>query len=61
MEEFDREGIQELSKLAGPKLEELLERLKELKVADKGYQSFSGLLDGKTGSVKFVIETEEIK
>lgn len=60
MEEFDREGIQELSKLAGPKLEELLERLKELKAADKGYQSFSGLLDGKTGSVKFVIETEEI-
>lgn len=61
MEEFDGEGIQELGRLAGPELEELLFRLRAVKEADGSYQSFSGLSEGKTGSMKFFIETEEIE
>lgn len=58
---FDEEGIQNLSDLAGDDLNDVIVRFKALKKAEKKYQNFSGIQDGKTGSVKFVIETEEIK
>lgn len=58
---FDEEGIQELSDLAGDDLEKIANRLRALQEADKGYDNFSGLAQGQTGSVRFLIETEEIK
>lgn len=58
---FDEEGIQELSDLAGDDLQKLTDRLRALQEADKSYDNFSGLAKGKTGSVRFLIETEEIK
>lgn len=58
---FDEKGIQNLSDLAGDDLNDVIVRFKALKKAEKKYQNFSGIQKGKTGSVKFVIETEEIK
>lgn len=42
-------------------LQSLTEKLKLLKENDGAYNNFSGLEDGKTGSVSFIIETDEIK
>lgn len=58
---FNKEGIQNLSKLAGDDLSEVITRVKALKLADGEYQNFSGITEGTTGEVKFIIETEEIK
>ena len=61
MKEFDKEGIQELKKLAGDDLENIIIRVRALKKADEQYNNFSGLEKGKTGSVRFIVETDEIK
>lgn len=58
--EFDEDGIRELSDLAGEDLQELTDRLRAVQLAGSGYQSFDGLAEGHTGSVRFVVETEEI-
>lgn len=42
-------------------LQSFTEKLKSLKENDGAYNNFSGLEDGKTGSVSFIIETDEIK
>ncbi len=60
MELLDEEGIQELADLAGEDLEEFLDRVKALQTADAGYDNFSELSSGWTGSVRFIIETAEI-
>ncbi len=60
MEEFDREAIGKLGDLAGEDLSELLRRIKAVRDADRTYVNYSGLLDGQTGSVRFILETEEI-
>lgn len=57
---FDEEGIQSLSSLAGDELANIISRVKALKEADNSYDNFSGIKDGQTGSVRFIIETEEI-
>lgn len=59
--EFDREGIQSLRKLAGEDLAALAGRLRALQQADEAYDNFAGLAEGQTGSVRFIIETDEIK
>ena len=38
-----------------------MNRLRAVKGADDGYDNFAGLAEGKTGSVRFIVETEEIK
>lgn len=58
--EFDEDGIQELTDLAGDDLQELTDRLRAVQMAGSGYQSFDGLAEGQTGSVRFVVETEAI-
>jgi putative membrane protein len=58
MKEFDEEGIEELN---GRDVEELALRLRAVRQAGKAYQSFTGLRSGQSGSVRFVIETEEIR
>ena len=42
-------------------LRKLSERLKAMQSADELYTSFGGLEEGKTGSVSFILETEEIR
>ena len=58
---FDEEGIKELTNLAGDDLSDLMRYIKAARLADQSYQSYAGLSDGKTGSVRFIIETDEIK
>lgn len=61
LETFDEEGIQKLAELAGEDLENLITRVKAMKEADGLYENYSGLASGQSGSVKFIIETEEIE
>lgn len=61
LETFDEEGVQKLVDLAGEDLENLVTRIKALKKADGLYQNYSGLAKGQRGSVKFIIETDEIE
>lgn len=64
-----RDGVQEFSKKAGKKLgddlgdglQNVVRRLKAVQQAGKAYQTFTGLADGMTGNVKFIVETAEIK
>ena len=60
-EEFDKEGIQEITKTADEDLKDLLDRIKTMKAADALYNNFSGIAEGKSSEVRFIIETAEIK
>ena len=57
---FDEEGIQKIADLAGDDRQNVLTQIRALKEADGAYQSFSGLKEGQSGSVRFIIETDEI-
>ena len=61
LQEFDREAADELAKNAGDALKERIAKIKGLREADLSYDNFAGLADGRTGSVRFIIETDEIK
>lgn len=61
MQTFDEEGIQELTDLAGDDLTDVIERVKALKDADLAYDTYSGLADGSSGEVRFIIETDAIE
>lgn len=61
MKTFDEEGIQSLADLAGDELEGVLTRFRALKEADSRYINFSGIREGQKGSVKFIVETDEIE
>ena len=59
--DFKGDGIAELTKLGGSDFRNVINRLRAVKEADDSYDSFAGLAEGKTGSVRFIVETEEIK
>ena len=42
-------------------MQDILDTVKALRAAGKEYTNFSGLPEGKTGSVTFLYETAEIK
>ena len=58
--EFDEEGIQSLAELAGPEYKDVIRGIRAARDAELGYTNFSGICDGQKGSVRFIIETEEI-
>lgn len=58
--EFNREGIKELTDLAGEDLIRVLEAVRASKIRNDAYDNFAGKKDGMRGSVVFLIETEEI-
>lgn len=60
MQTFDKEGIQELSKLAGDDLLEVITRFKAMKEAEIRYNEKVGIEERGIESIKFIIETEEI-
>ncbi|MBQ5951240.1 MAG: hypothetical protein IJL66_03720 [Lachnospiraceae bacterium] len=60
IEEFRTEGLEEIRKLAGQDLKDLIARIREIKKAGDAYRSFSGLADGKEGEVTFIVETKGI-
>ena len=53
--------MKNLSKLAGNELTDIVTRAKALKQADENYDNYSGITEGTKGSVRFIVETEEIK
>ena len=58
--EFDEEGIQSLAELAGPEYKAVIRGVRAARDAEHSYTNFSGICDGQKGSVRFIIETEEI-
>ena len=44
----------------GDDLTEVIQRFKAIKEADGRYTNYAGIKDGKSGEVKFIIETEEL-
>ena len=61
VQEFSDKSSGDLSDDLGSGLRNVVRRLKAVQQAGKNYQTFSGLPAGSTGSVKFIIETVEIK
>ena len=57
VQEFSDKNTDDLS----DDLRNVVRRLKAVQQAGKNYQTFSGLHNGDTGSVKFIVETAEIK
>ena len=60
METFRKEAVDRLVKLAKEDLSVLTERLRASAELAREYNTYSGLADGMTGSVKYIIRTEEI-
>ena len=58
---FSDKSSGDLSDDFGSGLRNVVRRLKAVQQAGKNYQTFSGLPAGSTGSVKFIVETTEIK
>ena len=58
--EFDEEGIQSLAELACPEYKDVIRGIRAARDAEHSYTNFSGICDGQKGSVRFIIETEEI-
>jgi putative membrane protein len=61
VKKFDQEGIKELTKLGGSQLQDMIRRVKALHRIEDTYTNYSGIPEGVEGSVRFMIETEEIK
>ena len=61
VKKFDQEGIKELTKLGGSNLQDIVRRAKALHRIEETYFNYSGIPEGVKGSVRFMIETEEIK
>lgn len=61
VQEFSDKNTDDLSDDLGSGLRNVVRRLKAVQQAGKNYQTFSGLHNGDTGSVKFIVETAEIK
>ena len=61
VQEFSGKNTDDLSDDLGGGLRNVVRRLKAVQQAGKNYQTFSGLHNGDTGSVKFIVETAEIK
>lgn len=61
VQEFSDKNTDDLSDNLGAGLRNVVRRLKAVQQAGNNYQTFSGLHNGDTGSVKFIVETAEIK
>ena len=61
VQEFSDKSSGDLSDDLGSGLRNVVRRLKAVQQAGKNYQTFSDLPAGSTGSVKFIVETAEIK
>lgn len=61
MNRFKEEGTGKLQSEYNSKVKSVMERFKALTTDSDGYNTFSGIADNMTGSVKFIFQTEEIK
>ena len=55
-----RDGIEKLSDLGGWRLRRFARQLDAMRIADQSYFNFGGIADGRSGSVRFIIETDQI-
>lgn len=60
MRKFYDDGIAKLLDAMDGDYSDLLDRLKTTAQAGRDYQSFSGIADGMTGSVKFIFRTDSV-
>ena len=58
---FDEDGIQKLTDVFTGDISNLYDRIEAAQKAAENYNSFSGIADGKVGSVKFIIKTGAVK
>lgn len=58
---LNKEGISKITQIFGKDAEEAIESVQEVLNNGKEYQSFSGINENMTGSVKFIFKTGEIK
>ena len=56
-----RDGIAELADAGGWKLRRLTRELDAMRAADLAYCNFGGIAEGRSGSVRFIIETDAIE
>ncbi len=61
LREYNEEAIRELTDRFDGELRDVLVRFKGLKQSDRTYENFGGIEEGRTGSVRFIIETDSIK
>lgn len=60
LKKFSKKGIKELTTTLGDELMGVVDKAKVLKEADLRYQNYSGIKEDHTGTVIFMIETEEL-
>lgn len=58
---FDEEGISKLTELFGDDVQEVLDRIDAVKMAGSNYNTFTKLLEGTDGSVRFIYKTDAVK
>ena len=58
--EFDREAVQKIVALFDGNVETLIDRVKAIASVTDTYDNYSGIADGMSGEVKFIIRTAEI-
>lgn len=61
MDEFNKDGIQEIKNMYDDDISPLIDRLKAIVDAGKDYATFSGMSKAMDGEVKFIIETDAIE
>ena len=61
LREYNEEAIRELTDRFDGELRDVLVRFKGLKQSDRTYENFGGIEEGRTGSVRFIIETDSVK
>ncbi len=61
MKDFVNNDINDFLKLGGSSLRTVINNARAMKIIDENYGCFTGLMEGKKGSVTFIIETDEIK
>lgn len=60
MEEFDEEAIQKIVDFADEDLQDMIDRLKDIRDAGDAYQLYTSGNENSNGNVKFIIETASI-
>lgn len=61
IEEFNRKGIQKLVQAVDGNVGKLTSRLRAISEVSNRYNTFSGLIEGMNGRVRFVYRTESVK
>ena len=61
MVKFNEEGVEKLTKVFDTDLDSMKERIRAIADVGRNYNTFSGCGEGEESSVKFIIESAEIK